>query len=96
MAWDNSTRSSTLPRDWHKRRTQVLDRDRHKCKIMFDEHCLIKANEVDHIIDPHDHRMSNLQAACTPCNAHKNIATRPKRRQNTRAREPHPSETMID
>lgn len=94
MAWDNSTRSSTLPSDWPMRRARVLERDEHKCKIRYADECIIIANEVDHIRDRLNHSYDNLQAACAPCNARKNINTRPLRRQNRRAPEPHPLDTM--
>ena len=68
MAWSAhpSSRKSTLPRDWPRRRQQVLNRDGRTCQIRGSR-CIGHAVEVDHIghRDNHDH--DNLRASCTPC-----------------------------
>lgn len=58
---------------WPTIRLRVLDRDGWRCQINGPL-CLGKATEVDHIrswripgVDPYD--MTNLRAACKPCNS---------------------------
>ena len=58
------------PRDWQKRRLLVLARDGYRCAIRGGN-CTRVATEVDHIIPIKDgggHELSNLRAACVPCN----------------------------
>lgn len=88
--WRNSTRSQQLPSGWHSKiRPRILKRDGHACQIRLPG-CTGTATEVDHIRDPLDHDPANLQAACTHCNARKNILTRPKRPTMRRQPEQHP------
>lgn len=65
MTWDNKKRKAELPRDWHKRRAQVLKRDYRQCQ-WTDENgmCRAPANQVDHITRGLDHSLENLQALC--------------------------------
>lgn len=57
---------------WPKVRLQILTRDRYLCQIALPEHCLIVADQVDHIVRVEDGgawwEPSNLRAACGPCN----------------------------
>jgi 5-methylcytosine-specific restriction protein A len=61
--------------DWKRIRLRVLKRDLYTCRIRI--HCNgARATEVDHIrpigVFPEGRlQMSNLQAACKPCNAAK-------------------------
>lgn len=90
--WHNSTRTATLPANWKTLRLRILRRDRWLCQIRFEGYCTVKATDVDHIGNRLDHRPSNLQASCGPCNQHKNVLTRPtpRRASERRAPEAHP------
>jgi len=63
---------------WKRVRKAVLERDRRECQIRL-AGCLGVASQADHIIpsqdigedDPLFFDMSNLQAACAPCNRRK-------------------------
>jgi 5-methylcytosine-specific restriction endonuclease McrA len=69
MAWSQhpSSRRATLPPDWYTRvRPAVLRRDGYRCQIQGPR-CVTTANQVDHVDDPHDHRLQNLRAGCEPC-----------------------------
>lgn len=69
--WSGTTRRRRLPPDWDTRRTTVLERDDYRCQLAYPSICITYANEVDHIQHGDDHRLTNLQAACHPCHAHK-------------------------
>lgn len=64
-AWAGSTRKATLPPNWAAVRRAVLDRDGHRC-TWADEHgrCGQQANQVDHMGDRDDHRLSVLRSLC--------------------------------
>jgi len=62
MAWEGSTRRSTLSRDWPVRRRRVLRRD--PLCVLCEQR---PSTEVDHIGDRHDHSEANLRGLCTPC-----------------------------
>jgi 5-methylcytosine-specific restriction protein A len=55
---------------WRKLRAAVLHRDHHLCTIRA-KGCTTHATCVDHIVPKHaggDDAMTNLRAACEPCN----------------------------
>lgn len=67
--WDSwhRDRSAELPHDWPIRRQQVLDRDGGTCTWRTrGVRCMGRANEVDHVGNPHDHDVANLRSLCTP------------------------------
>jgi 5-methylcytosine-specific restriction endonuclease McrA len=64
--WAGSTRRSTLPADWMRRRNHVLKRDQRMCRIKGPM-CIGTATEVDHVGSRDDHRTEMLRAACHPC-----------------------------
>lgn len=71
MAWENKSKSSSRPRPpgWKQLRLAVLDRDNHICKW-----CGSAADQVDHVVpvaEAGSDDMSNLAAACAPCNIHR-------------------------
>lgn len=82
MSWSSSDRRSRLPADWPKRRAHVLKRDP-RCKLCYADICTGPSTEVDHINAGDDHRLSNLQGACSPCHARKSgregVAAKPSR-----------------
>lgn len=91
--WHNSIRNASLPSNWRSTiRPRVLRRDRWLCQIRLEGYCTVKATDVDHKGDRLDHRLTNLQAACSACNQRKNILTRPapKRASERRPTEVHP------
>ena len=62
-----STRKETLPADWNHRRLATLRRDGHQCQhVRYDtgRKCGKHANQVDHVDDRDDHRLSNMQSLC--------------------------------
>ena len=62
MAWSNDhRRMAQLPRDWPKRRQQVIKRDR-VCVL-----CGAPGRDVDHIIRGQDHSLGNLRLLCRSC-----------------------------
>jgi 5-methylcytosine-specific restriction endonuclease McrA len=77
---------------WYTRRL-VLERDGYRCKIQLPG-CTVHARAVDHIQEVSDggdwYALSNLQAACTPCNTRKENLRRLRNggliRYNNRAR----------
>jgi 5-methylcytosine-specific restriction endonuclease McrA len=63
----------THPRVWARIRLTVLVRDQYQCQIRA-QGCTHRATQVDHIISLMDggtDDLSNLQAACAPCNKRK-------------------------
>jgi 5-methylcytosine-specific restriction endonuclease McrA len=73
MPWDTSARRQRLPADWYTEiRPTVLDG--RPCQIRWDDGCQVVATEVDHIRPGDDHRMSNLQPACSWCHGKKSSA----------------------
>lgn len=90
--WHTSTRKSRLPRDWEKRRKQVLQ---------LQPICMIcgvrESTVVDHIVPMTDrHEIEDLQGVCDPCHRQKTAqeaaAFRAAQPRPTRARpdERHP------
>lgn len=82
---------STYDRAWAKLRPVVLYRDRYECQIKGPL-CTHRATEVDHI-QPHAERpdlrleLSNLRAACKPCNARAGGILGAERKQRTPSRD---------
>jgi 5-methylcytosine-specific restriction endonuclease McrA len=73
----------------------VLRRDRYTCQLQYDDCCIGKATQADHIKAGDDHSMSNLQAVCVPCHARKSAlegaaARAAKRADLKRTPEAHP------
>jgi 5-methylcytosine-specific restriction protein A len=78
--WKTSPRTASSAaaghRDWKNIRTQILDRDQHRCQIRTPDTCTGHATVVDKII-PAARRPdlalnpTNLRAACQHCNDHK-------------------------
>ena len=65
--WTSSTRKQTLPSNWGALRTQVLERDSHRCTWIQDgERCPKTATDVDHITPGEDHSPTNLRSLCAP------------------------------
>ena len=52
---------------YRKLRPVVMDRDGHQCQIRGPG-CTGKATDVDHVIPGGPNDLSNLRAACSPCN----------------------------
>lgn len=66
--WGSSGRRRRLPPDWPAIQHAVLERDEHRCQLQYDG-CTGLASHADHITPGDDHRMANLQAACSHCHA---------------------------
>ena len=97
MTW-SSRRRDTLPSDWAKRRQQVKHRAAGRCQA--DEHeprCDGWGAECDHVGDPMDHSLNNLQWLSAPCHAAKTqrqaAAARAQLPRAKRAPERHPGLT---
>lgn len=69
MSWDryNSQGGRGLPSNWGSLSKSVKQRDGHRCVKCGSTDRL----EVDHIVDPDDHRPENLQTLCHECHANK-------------------------
>lgn len=90
--WSSSNRRAQLPTDWAKRRAQVKARAHGRCQA--EQHvdtCDGIGTDCDHIADPNDHSLDNLQWLSGPCHKAKTQAeaqaAKPKRK---RPAEPHP------
>lgn len=53
--------------EYQRLRPIVLDRDHHRCQVQL-PCCTGKATAVDHIIPGGPNDLTNLRAACVPCN----------------------------
>jgi len=67
-------------RQWRKTRQSVLERDGYRCQLPIPDGrvCGRPATQVDHrvpVIDGGSDELSNLRAACAPCNARKGAST---------------------
>ncbi|WP_459963617.1 HNH endonuclease [Nocardia sp. IFM 10818] len=80
-----------MPADWPSRRAEVLRRDGYACQLRL-RGCQGAASDVDHIVRGNDHRLENLQAACTKCHAKKSSAEGIARQRQLRARRYRPTE----
>ena len=75
--WAGSTRKARLPRDWHKIRLRILERDGYRCHVCGGP----GADGVDHVIPGDDHSDANLKAIhhhVAPCHLRKTAADRPR------------------
>ncbi len=102
--WVNSTRLATLPRDWKRRVAQVRARAAGRCEWpgfhgsrnlpIAGERCAEPGTDCDHIGDPMNHDLANLQWLCHPHHDKKTIDTRrTRRRSDRRPPERHPGLT---
>lgn len=65
MAWDTSTRRSSLPPNWSTIRRRILRRDKYECQMLVDGWpCSDYANEVDHVLPSGPDSDDNLQSLC--------------------------------
>lgn len=89
-----SRRRSPLPPDWNTRRQRVFTRDDWACTRCGHYDPSGKTLECDHIRDPDDHSLQNLQTLCTRCHrektAHQANAARRRKYNRLRKPEPHP------
>ena len=90
--WASSNRRAELPKDWPQRRAYVRARADGKCQA--NTHvagCDGIGTDCDHIEDPADHSLDNLQWLSGPCHKAKTQgeaqAAKPKRKREP---EPHP------
>ena len=76
--WKGSTRKYRLPKDWHKIRLVILERDGHRCHVCG----RAGADAVDHVVPGDNHDLSNLKAihhnVYPYCHRKKTAADRPK------------------
>ena len=84
--WSSSNRRAQLPPDWEKRRQVVKLRAKNRCQAeTHDPRCHGVGSECDHIGNPADHDLSNLQWLSGPCHAIKTQreaqAAKPKRKR---------------
>jgi 5-methylcytosine-specific restriction protein A len=95
--WKNSSRRTTLPKNWPILRRLILQRDGHQCTWTdYGQRCTEKATDVDHITPGENHSPSNLRSLCGPHHKAKSSAEGGKasaQRRAKRRREPeqHPS-----
>lgn len=84
-AWQGSTRASRLPKDWARRRLNVLKRDRYTCQVCQGTDCGNVNLEVDHIDRLKGHGYDNLQTiGHTPCHVRKTSREATQQRIPTR------------
>ena len=89
-----------LPRNWWKIRAAVLDACGHQCqREVAGRRCKARAVEVDHINDPNDHSLANLQGLCEDHHRKKTQAQAAEgrrrylaSRKSKRKPEPHPGD----
>ena len=62
--WAKSTRRTELPRNWHRIRKRILQRDP-LCTICTKDF----STEVHHMGDKHNHTDANLAGTCHACHA---------------------------
>lgn len=77
-SWHGSTRRRTLPPDWARRRSAVLDRDPicrcdgcPLCRPPDAGRCDRPSTQADHIDGRLDHNLTNLRGICDPCHVHR-------------------------
>jgi 5-methylcytosine-specific restriction protein A len=98
MTWDTSDRRRRLPANWPQLVRQVKNRDGHRCTWHDNgQRCIGPADEVDHVLNNDDHRLSNLRSLCKPHHAKKSAAEGvAARRSRRRPTEPHPGLSRKD
>lgn len=64
MAWGTTGRQ--LPPDWKRRVAAIKTRDHGRCQATRADgtQCTAPGTEVDHIDDPNNHALANLQLLC--------------------------------
>lgn len=90
--WSSSNRRAELPPDWQQRRLQVKARAGGRCEAARHvAECNGIGTDCDHVNDPRDHSLANLQWLSSPCHKAKTQreaqAAQPKRKREP---EPHP------
>lgn len=91
MAWSTSNRSERLPADWSKRVAAVKRRARGRCEAKYhDAACDGVGQDVDHIMQGDDHRLSNLQLLSRVCHTRKTRLDNGYSAAVRRPPEPHP------
>lgn len=96
MSWDSDARRAELPSDWRIIRVKALERDGYRCRLVENgKRCNAYANQVDHIADPLDHSLENLQSLCARHHGKKTsreaqLSRYGLRRRRDRRFEPHP------
>ena len=93
--WASSNRRAGLPNDWPTRRRRVKHRARGRCEAKTHESgCDGIGTDCDHIGDPADHSLTNLQWLSRPCHNAKTQreaqAARTPPPARARQPEPHP------
>lgn len=94
--WAGSDRKSRLPADWASRIVPAVKRRDRVCqwRLAVGGICGQPGSDVDHINDPGDHSLDNLQLLCKKHHGWKSSAEgragRTYRRGRRRAPEPHP------
>lgn len=68
-------------RAWRRKRDACLQRDNHRCQLAYPNRCLGRATTAHHTQpwdgDPADVPLTDLIAACQPCNHHAGQPTNP-------------------
>jgi hypothetical protein len=84
VSWSTSNRRGELPADWPRIRLAVKRRARGRCQATTHvPECNGVGRDCDHIGNPDDHRLSNLQWLSHPCHQAKTISDRPVRARPT-------------
>lgn len=87
--WGSSARRTQLPPNWPKLRAQARKRANGQCQATDDGvRCPLAGTDCDHIGDPYDHSLDNLQWLCRDHHQIKTIAERPAPIRVTTRRRP--------
>lgn len=81
--WAGSTRRTTLPTDWRRRRLRALRRDHWQCRT-----CGQPATDVDHVTPGGGDDLMNLQALCRRCHQAKTLGEARIAREQQQGRGP--------
>lgn len=99
MPWNSSNRKAQLPPNWSRISKSVIARANGRCQLRYESICIGRATECDHIQRGNNHSPQNLQAACSPCHAHKSAMegrAAQLQRIALRKRPPEPHPGVID